>query len=147
MEHKDPKTKYYPLHNGNIYKKPMMSIEKYVIEWCFFQNNTSKYDTPKPKSFTAIHLGSNTNHLAHMDWRHRHQTQLVRLCSPFDTLRVIAVILTLKRLGHFFFKMQFYFLMLSNKSVIFSYENAPINWLFNQYWGYWWPGALAPGHQ
>ena len=33
--------------------------------------------------------------------------------------------------------------MLSNKSVIFSYENAPINWLFNQYWGYWWPGALA----
>ena len=19
-----------------------------------------------------------------------------------------------------------------------------MNWMFNQYWGYWWPGALAP---
>ena len=74
----------------------MMSIEKNVINWCFFfQNNTSKYDTPKPMSFTAIHLGSNTNNLAHMDWRHRHQTQLVRLCSAFDTFRVIAVILSI----------------------------------------------------
>ena len=36
---------------------------------------------------------------------------------------------------------------MSNKFVIFSYETGPINWMFNQYWGYWWPGALAPGHQ
>ena len=33
--------------------------------------------------------------------------------------------------------MQFYFRMLSNKSVIFSYKTGPINWMFNQYWGYW----------
>ena len=32
--------------------------------------------------------------------------------------------------------MKFYFRVLSNKIVIFSYETGPINWMFNQYWGY-----------
>ena len=27
------------------------------------------------------------------------------------------------------------------------YETGPIQWMFSQHCGYWWPGALAPGHQ
>ena len=27
------------------------------------------------------------------------------------------------------------------------YETGPLQWLFSQRCGYWWPGALAPGHQ
>ena len=33
--------------------------------------------------------------------------------------------------------------MLSIISVVFLYETGPIQWMFNQHWGYWWPGALA----
>ena len=30
---------------------------------------------------------------------------------------------------------------------IFLYETGPIEWMFSQHCGYWWPGAIAPGHQ
>ena len=56
--------------------------------------------------------------------------------------------LTLKWLGHFFFKIWFHFLMLFILCAIFLYETGPIQWMFSQHCGYWWPGgALAPGHQ
>ena len=51
-----------------------------------------------------------------------------------------------KWLGHFFFKMWFHFLMLFNLCAIFLYETGPIEWMFSQHCGYWWLGALAPGH-
>ena len=28
-----------------------------------------------------------------------------------------------------------------------QWVNKPIQWMFSQHCGYWWPGALAPGHQ
>ena len=55
--------------------------------------------------------------------------------------------LTLKWLGHFFFKMWFHFLMLFTLCAIVLYETGPIQCMFSQHCGYWWPGALAPGHQ
>ena len=38
-------------------------------------------------------------------------------------------------------------LMLYTINAISLYETGPIQWMFNQHCGYWWPGALAPGHQ
>ena len=35
--------------------------------------------------------------------------------------------------------------MLYALSVTFLYETGPIQWMFNQHCGCWWPGALAPG--
>ena len=54
--------------------------------------------------------------------------------------------LTLKWLG-LFFKSYSYFLILYTISAIFLYETGPIQWMFNQHCGCWWPGASAPVHQ
>ena len=32
-------------------------------------------------------------------------------------------------------------------NVVFLCETCRIQWIFTQHCGYWWPGALAPGHQ
>ena len=45
-----------------------------------------------------------------------------------------------------FLKIWFYFLMLLTINAKFLYEIS-IQWIFSQHCGYWWPGALAPGHQ
>ena len=37
--------------------------------------------------------------------------------------------------------------MLFTLCAIVLYETGPIQWMFSQHCGYWWPGALAPGHQ
>ena len=55
--------------------------------------------------------------------------------------------LTLKWMGLFFFKMLFYSLMVFTINAIPLYETGPIQWIFKLWCGYWWPGALAPGHQ
>ena len=56
--------------------------------------------------------------------------------------------LTLKWLGHFFSKCDFIFWCCSPYvQYFFLYETGPIQWMFSQHCGYWWPGALAPGHQ
>ena len=34
--------------------------------------------------------------------------------------------------------------MLFTLCAIFLYETGPIQWMFSQHCGYWWPGALAP---
>ena len=34
-----------------------------------------------------------------------------------------------------------------DKNVIFCYETGPIQWIFNQHYGYKWPGALARGQK
>ena len=49
--------------------------------------------------------------------------------------------------GYFFFKMEFYFLILFPINVISLYKTGPIQWIYGQHSGYWWPRALAPGHQ
>ena len=54
---------------------------------------------------------------------------------------------TLERLNNFSSKHFFYFLMLFPISAIFLYETDPIQWMFNHHCGYWWPGAVALGHQ
>ena len=54
--------------------------------------------------------------------------------------------LAFKWLGHFFQNV-IHFLMLLTLCAIVLYETGPIQWLFSQDCGYWWPGALAPGHQ
>ena len=46
-----------------------------------------------------------------------------------------------------FIKMWFHFFMLFTLCAIVLYETGPIQWMFSQHCGYWWPGALAPGHQ
>ena len=43
--------------------------------------------------------------------------------------------------------MGFNFLTLFTINVILLRETWPIQWIYNQHCGYWWPGALAPGHQ
>ena len=48
----------------------------------------------------------------------------------------ISIILTLK---------WFHFLMLFTLCAIFLYETGPIQRMFSQHCGYWWPGALGPG--
>ena len=30
--------------------------------------------------------------------------------------------------------------------MIFLYETGPVQWIFSQHYGYWWPGTSAPGH-
>ena len=37
--------------------------------------------------------------------------------------------------------------MLFRTNVIFSYKTGPIQLISPQQCGYWWPGAVAPGHQ
>ena len=57
--------------------------------------------------------------------------------------KILAVLeasasLTLKQLGNFFqnvFIFRFFFL----KNIIFLYETGPIQWIFSQHYGYWWP--------
>ena len=49
-----------------------------------------------------------------------------------------------KQLGPFLFQIQFHFLMLFIMNMIFLSETGPIQWVFVQHCGYWWPGALAP---
>ena len=39
------------------------------------------------------------------------------------------------------------FLMLFTINIKFLHEFSPLQWRFCQVWGYWWPGAFAPGHQ
>ena len=56
-------------------------------------------------------------------------------------------LLTLKWLGHFFSKCDFIFWCCLPYVQYFLYETGPIQWMFSQHCGYWWPGALAPGHQ
>ena len=53
-----------------------------------------------------------------------------------------------KQLYHLFCfsKMLFYFLMLT-MNVTLKSETNPMQWIFGRDCGYWWPGALAPGHQ
>ena len=41
----------------------------------------------------------------------------------------------------------FYFLILFPLTVIFLYETGLKQWLYSQCCRYWWPGAIAPGHQ
>ena len=48
---------------------------------------------------------------------------------------------TLIWLGLFFFKTWFNFLILFTLCVIVLYETGPIQWMFSQHCGYWWPGA------
>ena len=55
--------------------------------------------------------------------------------------------LTLKRLGHFFQNVILFSNVVHYKWNFFLYETGPIQWVFNQHCGCWWPGALAPGHQ
>ena len=37
--------------------------------------------------------------------------------------------------------------MIFTINVTFLHEISPILWIFNHRCGYWWPGALGPGHQ
>ena len=53
--------------------------------------------------------------------------------------------LTLKQKGNFFQNV-FFFLMLFTRHVIFRDETGPMQWKFHQHGGYWWSGALGPGH-
>ena len=56
--------------------------------------------------------------------------------------------LTPKRLGHFFKNLILFRNVVHHKwIIIFLYEIGLIQWMFSQHCGYWWPGALAPGHQ
>ena len=50
--------------------------------------------------------------------------------------------LTLKQQSHYFQSL-FYFLMLFTINVIFLHGISPIQWIFSQHCGYWWPGALT----
>ena len=63
----------------------------------------------------------------------------------------VGVILTLKQLGffilYFISKIIFHFVMLFIINVIFIYELGQMQFIIDQHWGYWWLGALAPGHQ
>ena len=77
-------------------------------------------------------------------WSLKCKTMLWDLFSPGVWLRSF---LTLKWRGNFFFKMWFHFLMLFTLCAIVLYETGPIQWMFSQHCGYWWPGALAPGQQ
>ena len=52
-----------------------------------------------------------------------------------------------KTTGSFFSKCDFIFLMLFTLCAIVLYKTGPIQWMFSQHCGDWWPGALAPGHQ
>ena len=38
-------------------------------------------------------------------------------------------------------------LMLPNINVVFLHQTSPVQWIFTQHCGYWWPGAVAPGQQ
>ena len=50
-----------------------------------------KVGTPKNVIY-GNSLGPNTSCVAHNDWKHGFQTQLVSLCPQFNTIRAIAVI-------------------------------------------------------
>ena len=72
----------------------------------------------------------------------------VELCLSCTNPSSCWFVLTLKRLGHFFFQN---IILFSN---VVHYESNIVIWyrssamdIFRQCWGYWWPGALAPRHQ
>ena len=52
----------------------------------------------------------------------------------------------IKQLGKWF-KMQFRFWIMFIINVAFLCEISQTQWIFSQNFGYWWSGALAPGHQ
>ena len=57
-------------------------------------------------------------------------------------------LLNLKGLGYFFFqKVILFSSVVHHRCNICLYQTGSTTWLFNQHCGYWWPGALAPGHQ
>ena len=56
-------------------------------------------------------------------------------------------LLTLKQQGYFFHNVIFFSLMLLTIIVTFLHEVSPIQWILRKHCGYWWSGALAPGHQ
>ena len=55
--------------------------------------------------------------------------------------------LNLQTARYCFFKMQWYFLIVFPITVMFIYEIGPIQWIFSQHCGYWWPDTLTPVHQ
>ena len=71
---------------------------------------------------------------------------LIFLGQYFHILKGEKVHLIPKRLGYFL-KNVVLFRNVVPYCVIFLYETDPIQWMFSQHCGYWWPGALAPGHQ
>ena len=86
------------------------------------------------------------------DWMILQKHVLSFQCNTFFKMANLKAIsssatLTIKWLGHFFLKMWFHFLMLFTLCAIFLNETGPIQWMFSQHCGYWWPGASAPGHQ
>ena len=74
----------------------------------------------------------------------KHSSACLVLCY----YTMVNIRLTLKWLGRFFFQNVISFSdavhLMCN---FFLYKTGAIQWMFSQHCGYWWPGALAPGHQ
>ena len=66
------------------------------------------------------------------------------LCLGDGKLNIYHIF-TPKQLGHFY-KNVILISMFAVNAYNFD-ENGPLQLIFSQHCGYWWPGALAPGHQ
>ena len=134
------------LHNGISYTGKMTSLY-----WIRALHSSVQWKAILSSWKWSVEMSGHLSmsHPGHTEWCAGHY-----MVDLWDNMMVARIgewedILVAKPLNDWviFFKMWFHFLMLFTLCAMILYETGPIQWLFSQHCGYWWPGALAPGHQ